>query len=226
MSHPTNEQEMARLAKSVRQLADLIESSGMRALAVTESWMLGPRSPNLDPDAGGWVYENCGPKGQKGCDECPHPKPVDSTGEAAMSDDDDLEGEHARYTRLLASLADDVPELIGVLRKAVPSALAVLRPDDLSNAQVSAQGWCVSCWRDGTYHEPVALQPNGERRYRDLCLWCGRFMAANDGRMPPLELVEARHRGDRITQQSIDTAFAREEEDRKKRKAERKGRAA
>jgi hypothetical protein len=149
------------------------------------------------------------------------PIPADRTGEAAL-ESDPLAEDHDRLVATVNAIADAADDIIRLVRKAVPTPLAVLRPDDMTPAQVSAAGWCVSCWTDGTYHEPVAMRPNGHRRYRDLCLFCGEFAAAHDGVRPPLELLQARHRGERITAAMIDRAFARLEEEKREQKAARK----
>lgn len=209
-------QNMARAAATVRLAGELMESTGVRALHSTHSWKVGPSSANLQPH-GSWRYEPID-------DDHPDdlvPVPSDDTGEAAIAPDP-LEGEHARLQQIMVRITSDANELVHLLRKAVPNPVTALRPDDLTPAQVSAAGWCTSCWQDGTYHEPVAMRPNGERRYRDSCLWCGEFMAAHGGIKPPLELIEARHRGQRITAPMVDAALTRIAQEEKARKAERK----
>lgn len=211
--------EMIQTAAMVRLAGELLESSGWRALQVTESWKLGPSSANLQPH-GGWRHEEIiNADGETEVVTIPS----DVVGEHLFKDDT-LTDVHARLRQLISRVADDTDELIFLLRKAVPSTIAVLRPDDLTLPQVSAAGWCTSCWTDGCYHEPVAMRPNGERRYRDHCLWCGEFIAAHDGVKPPLELLQARHRGDRISQQMVDQAFANLEAEKQESKADRKKR--
>lgn len=218
MTVPSTPQDMARFGALVRLAGELIESSGWRAVAVTDSWSRGVQSANLDPDAGGWRYEVI--EHVNGRTEIV-PIPADRTGEGALRADQ-LDYVHANLTSTFDALGKAADETVRLLRLAVPSPLAVLRPDDLTPAQISAAGWCVSCWRDHGYHEPVAMRPNGERRYRDLCLWDGEFAAAHDGMHPPLELVEARHRGQRITQQMVTVALDRAEQRRREEKAKRK----
>lgn len=211
-------QNMARAAATVRLAGELMESSGVRALHVTNSWKPGPRSANLDPDAGGWRYE-----------VIVHvdgeleivPKPSDRTGESALHPDR-LEHEHDLLVANLALLAAVADEAVHRLRTAVPNPLTALTVADMTPAQVSAAGWCTSCWTDGGYHEPVSMRPNGERRYRDHCLWCGEFMAAHGGIKPPLELVQARHRGQRITAGMVNQALLRLDAEHRAAKAERK----
>lgn len=209
--------EMAQVAAMVRLAGELMESSGWRALQVTDSWVLGPRSANLEPH-GGWRYEEI-PQAD-GTSEVV-PMPSDIVGEHLFADDR-LSEVSPRLRLLLSRITKDADELIFLLRRAVPSPIAVLRPDDLTLPQVSAAGWCTSCWSDSCYHEPVAMRPNGERRYRDHCLWCGNFIASHDGVKPPLELLQARHRGDRITQAMVDQAFANLEAEKKESKKDRR----
>lgn len=218
MKHPKNPQEVARIAATERLSGELMESSGWRALEVTASWATGPRSANLDPDAGGWRYEAI--VNVDGTVDV-YPIPGDPTGEAVLHDDE-LAGDHGRLLVVIALGEYASAEQIRLIRKAVPNPVTALKPDDLTPTQVSAAGWCTSCWRDGTYHEPVAVRPDGRRRYQDHCQWCGQFAAAHDGNPPPLQLVEARHRGERITEQKVALALAHEAEEKRKRKAERK----
>ncbi len=56
--------------------------------------------------------------------------------------------------------------------------------------------WCVSCHRDHKHCEPVS------DRYKGLCRWCGSYKGEY-GHLPPLALLERRHRGERITQQMV-----------------------
>lgn len=210
-------ENMARAAATVRLAGELMESSGVRALHVTHSWKPGPRSANLEPH-GGARYETIEHvDGTKELVEIPS----DRTGEAVLNPDG-LARDHDRLKARLVLLHVVSDEVVHLLRRAVPNPVTALRPDDMTLAQVSIAGWCTSCWADGGYCEPVALQPNGQRRYKDHCLWCGRFMAAHDGTKPGLDLIKARHRGDRITQQMIDQSFANIEAERQQAKAARK----
>ena len=65
------------------------------------------------------------------------------------------------------------------------------------------EGWCVSCFRDGGYHEPTA-----EGVYRDRCRWCADFSRAH-GQEPPLVILRRRHEGRRITQSEVEQALGR-----------------
>lgn len=212
-----SEQELSRIAASIRLTGELLEANGSRAIHATASWSSGPRSANLDPDAGGWQYDEEG-----------EPIPNDTTGEQALRGDPYT----ATNNRLvsLVLLADQINgELRKLLYAACPQNTMPESFDPDTPAQVSAAGWCVSCHRDNGYCEPVSMRPDGTRRYRDFCTWCGEFVAqqerlrkaAQTGAkrkkkkgegtvpLPPIELVQARHRGDRITQQMVDRALGR-----------------
>lgn len=217
---PPSHQELNRIAASIRLTGELLEANGTRALTATASWSSGPRSANLDPDAGGWQYEIIdGPHGPETA-----PVPNDSTGEQAMRGDP-----YDATTRRLVSLvlmADKVNhELRKLLYAACPQNTMPDQFEPDTPVQISAAGWCVSCHRDGGYCEPVSMRPDGTRRYRDYCTWCGTYVAearkqtttktkgkkkktqTEQALWPPIALIEARHRGRRITQQMVDNAM-------------------
>ena len=62
--------------------------------------------------------------------------------------------------------------------------------------------WCTHCQRDDGHHSPRA------ERYRglELCRWCGDFRQA-EGVLPPLSLLKAHHRGERVTEAMVDAAL-------------------
>jgi hypothetical protein len=70
--------------------------------------------------------------------------------------------------------------------------------------------WCKSCWRDDKHHEPVAIG-----RYKTWCRFCGDWKAAHK-RLPPVEILEARHSGRRITSTMVEKALANQRKKRKK----------
>lgn len=61
--------------------------------------------------------------------------------------------------------------------------------------------WCVSCHRDNGYHEPIS-----DEAYSDRCRWC-REWRAEHGDDPPLELLQRRHEGRRITTADVERAL-------------------
>jgi hypothetical protein len=58
-------------------------------------------------------------------------------------------------------------------------------------AQVEADGWCGSHWRQIGELVPVAERPTGEPYYRGKCLFCGRWPGGD----PPAEVLRARREG-------------------------------
>ena len=84
------------------------------------------------------------------------------------------------------------------------------------------EDWCRSCWRDGKYHEPIGQRANGQPYYRGLCRWCGQLAKTIGAALPPLDLVERKHRGERITDGMVEAAKTdtkRKAKGRKKTKA-------
>jgi hypothetical protein len=215
------EQDINGIASDLELAAGLLRRSGLIALHTTEAWRQGPRSANLDPNTRGWLWETI----IEGNTELVVPVPADATGEAVLNPDR-VGVHHAHLLAALRFVADAAPEVVRLVRLACPDPSKLhLVAADLTDAQVSAEGWCVSCWRDGGYREPVAIQPNGVRRFRDLCLWCGRFAAAHDGKRPPLSLVKARREGRRVTERMVADALAAELEERReaRKKSKKKG---
>jgi hypothetical protein len=140
---------------------------------------------------------------------------------------------HGQLVAALTFLTDTVPEVLRLVRVACPNPAALkLDVKDMSPTQVSASGYCVSCWRDNGYLNPITLRANGERRYRDHCNWCGEWAAAHDGREPPLRLLELHHQGVRLTKRIVDEIVAADDAARRdlrranraKNKKRRKGR--
>ena len=88
------------------------------------------------------------------------------------------------------------------------------------------EDWCLACWKDAKYHSPVALHPDGRRRFKGLCRWCGEFKAAN-GFEPPTWLLHEKHRGEHVTEGMVANAraeHARERATKGKAKGKRRPR--
>lgn len=84
------------------------------------------------------------------------------------------------------------------------------RPVDVEAELDDDSMWCESCLRDDDYCEPIALRPGTQTpRFPGLCRWCGEFRGSY-GQRPPLTVLKARHRGEKITAGLIDRAFANE----------------
>ena len=73
-------------------------------------------------------------------------------------------------------------------------------PDDM---------WCKSCLRVGHF------APRATGRYAQLCRWCGDFQAVQ-GQLPPEGLLDAHHRGVRLTSKAVALALKRPPARRKK----------
>jgi len=205
---PNSQQDMAGMAKDLRLAADLIEANGLRALHALASWQVGPRSPNLDPATSNTsTVLHCFTHQRDNC-ECgqntPLAVPSDPTGSASL--DDELSKMYDRLVLTLEVLRTSAPDAIHAIRAACPNVEAFqLQANEMTDAQISAAGWCISCFRDGGYHNPVATTATGKRIYRDLCSWCGKWATAHGGvgrgskSWPPLRLVEIYHERGRVT---------------------------
>lgn len=75
-------------------------------------------------------------------------------------------------------------------------------------AQIAAEGWCVSCWRNDRTCNPIALRASGQPYYRDRCRPCGEWHAEH-GQDPPLSILQKRHQGTRVTQKDVEKALGR-----------------
>lgn len=90
------------------------------------------------------------------------------------------------------SLDADLSRLDRIITITNPDAPARVGSKDMLAAQVAADGWCVSCWRDEQHLTEITKRPSGEPWYRDLCRSCGQWKAEN-GELPPLDLLRQRH---------------------------------
>lgn len=89
-------------------------------------------------------------------------------------------------------------------------------------ADVAADGWCASCWRN----DQQMVRREKDRRdmyfYKSYCRWCGLFKAKH-GIEPPLPLLEARHAGHSISLEEVEKAIkAATPKGKKKTKGRRK----
>ena len=223
-----SEQDYARIGESLTKLGKRLRDSGSRADYVLGTWRDGPRSPSLQPNGGRRTEQVVFPEGNEVVD-----KPSDPTGEAAIADEvrTFLADE---WDRLVKGLHIDMDRLHDILDMAVPSPVK-LTDDAKTFDQIVAEGYCRSCFRDHGYLEPVAMRPNGQRKYRAYCNWCGEFMAAelagHPGTLePPIELIEQRRLGKRLNRRQIDQAvaemIAKRAEERREAKKKGKGKKA
>lgn len=214
-----NRSDIERVAAQVRLLGERLESHGSALWERSLGWKYGPRAANYDPDTGGWRYECslCGTpltvRTTCDCDAEAVPVANDSTGEEALRPHD-LNRLHTELRARFARLAADVAWLNGQLEPlmAQPVKPGRQRHDDkMVGADIAAAGWCRSCYRDDQYLEPVHVNKHG-RVYRDYCRWCGDWEAESRriGRTPtepPLAIIKARHRGERITERMVEAAL-------------------
>lgn len=177
-----------RIASVVRSAGELLDAHGPLTLKLALDWKRGLRSPNLDPDSGGWRYETI--VNAEGKDEVV-PIPSDATGEAAIAFDE-LDGLYDELQTLLRRVEADAARLRNIIAAAVPptAGLSVVDPVD----------WCSN-------HLRVEMC---EPRHRgDLCRWCYDFKAVH-GKMPPMALLGLRHRYGRVSEEQVKDSLRRE----------------
>lgn len=129
----------------------------------------------------------------------------------SAEDEEDRRGDAvaSRYRAELAALTKrldaDMARVARIIDVCNPPRPDQLMRHDMLLAQVAAEGYCVSCWRDDQTLVEVA-----KGRYRDRCRHCGEFRAA-EGQDPPQSLlVKAHERGWRsITSVDVDRAMGR-----------------
>jgi hypothetical protein len=115
---------------------------------------------------------------------------------------------HSELSALTRRLDADMARLERIMAICCPEDNRSLRNKDLMAAQVAADGWCTSCWRDDQYLVPIALQKSGVPFYRDLCRACGEWKAEHR-QLPPLSILVLRHAGRRVTTADVDKALGR-----------------
>lgn len=117
-------------------------------------------------------------------------------GEARSDDDTEnarldrlAAGYHRELDQLTRRVEADLARLRQLLRIANPDRPRSLRPGELTDSQLVADGWCPSCFRDDQHLAPVA-----EGRYKDRCRGCGdlRGRERRDPTMDELRLMHSR----------------------------------
>lgn len=138
-----------------------------------------------------------------------HREPLDDEGEervrAGRTEEDEenyrMDAAAARYeaelAKITARMISDGERLRTIMSIANPSPPKNLATRDMLVAQVEADGWCGSCWRDDQHLTPVAERPNGQPYYRGRCRFCGEWKA-NTREDPPLDVLRPHHEGRRI----------------------------
>ena len=110
---------------------------------------------------------------------------------------------HQEVTQLAARLDTDIARLTQIIAICCPARPKHLANRDVMAAQVAADGWCVSCWRNGQHLEPVV-----KGQYRDRCRFCGDWRGQHHSD-PPALIMDLRHAGRRITQNDVDRALGK-----------------
>lgn len=172
------------LARDLRRLADTLEDRGADTDTRLESWTRGPTpgdTHDTPPQPGDPDYEG----------------PADTPAWIRDLTDDDRPDAaraarlHRTWTRLIHQIEAATPRLIDLDKIAHPKPATRQRLD--TPAQVAADGFCRSCWRDDHY-----LKPTATGRYRDHCRWCGDWLAT-EGQPPPIEALRIVHQRARQT---------------------------
>lgn len=104
----------------------------------------------------------------------------------------------ARYLAELRTLTERIDSDLHRLRRlaaiANPGQPVRLKHGDMTAAQLIADGWCPSCFRDDNQ-----LVPLGAGRYADRCRPCGDYRA-REGHDPSVEELRIMHRGKSLRQ--------------------------
>lgn len=113
---------------------------------------------------------------------------------------------HDELKTLTERMRADAARYRRIFEIVLPPPSAVLSNKHLQLAQIAAEGWCVSCWRDDQNCTPIALRPSGEPFYKDRCRACGEWKHEH-GQDPPLPILKLRHSGRRITTADVAAAL-------------------
>lgn len=108
----------------------------------------------------------------------------------------EINGFHDRLRRAIHEFEKQAAIIVQIVKLATPQGTTVLE----SPAQVAVEGWCRSCWRDQQHLEPIAVDRDGQRRYRDLCRRCGEWATAHQNQHPPLAVLRVWHQGRRLSE--------------------------
>jgi hypothetical protein len=110
---------------------------------------------------------------------------------------------YAELKALTVRLVADLHRLMVLHAICDPDGIRKPASRELQAAQVAADGWCISCWRDNQH-----LEPTMKGQYRDRCRFCGDWRRQHQAD-PPLAILAARHTGRRITQADVDRALGK-----------------
>lgn len=180
--------EIPRVSSAGISTGELIGVHGDLMLDLADDWRAGAKAANLDPDSGGNRWENC-TEPPAPC--CPHAKPSDPTGEAAITQRADFAAELA--IRLERWHADSL-----WLRDAAHVMAPVVPPSTMNDP--ASDLWCA-------HHLRVGIC---EVRHRnDLCRFCDDFLKLWKAK-PPISIVKDRNDGKRITEKMVKAALEQE----------------
>lgn len=179
--HP-REDQFAHMGSLVSAAGDQMAAHGASLWDMTRAWLPGAKAANLDPDSGGWRYE-------QDVDGTVWPVPSDSTGEAAVAPPDAAAHLHAEQRDIVQRMTRDAARYMELCRMALRAA-----PPSVDDPTA----WCANHLRIGVC----------EPRHRgDLCRWCDDFRREHRNQLPPASLLGARHRGLRITERMVEAAM-------------------
>lgn len=195
MSHKA---DITFIASRLRQAADELDQHGTTAWDTTDAWASGAGTANYDPESGGnrWWEDDDGNV---------YPVPSDPTGDRALTVEE-VNALHQTYRNHLDVALSVADAIIRDVTAATPRTPAQIADRDKLAAQVGAEGWCSSCFRNGGRLVPQAMHPNGTARFNGSCRWCKEF-EQEYGRKPPLALLERRHAGRNVTLDDIARAL-------------------
>lgn len=74
----------------------------------------------------------------------------------------------------------------------IPKQPRQIQGKEMLDAQVAAEGWCVSCWRYDQTRKDREKNRHGHFHDREACDLCADFKR-NHGIYPPLSLLQAKH---------------------------------
>lgn len=191
------ERQILFTASRLRMAADALERSGVTTWTTTNAWSRGASTASYDPEAFGNRWE----EDEEGT---VWPVPSDPTGDAALSPEQ--RHAHESYRAHLDVALATADAIILDVENGTPRKKDHLPDRDRLAAQVAAEGWCSSCYRNAARLEPQAMHPNGTVRYAGACRWCHDF-EQEYGRKPPLDLLRKRHAGQRVTESDIGKAL-------------------
>jgi len=118
---------------------------------------------------------------------------------------------HAELSTLTKRIDADLHRLRRIIGICCPSPTKGLASRDMLSAQVAADGWCVSCWKDDQNLTPITMTTGGGKprpRYKDRCRFCGEWKAEH-GQDPPVAILQLMHEGRRITTAAIERAMGK-----------------